>query len=522
MPQLINALNNLISPELLGKAAVHLNEDPKSVNNAGKGIISGLVATVVEKSDDSALEKVLGLAGEAYPTITESMDDIFSGNISNVVKEVGATFLGSVLGNNLGAFSDMITNDYKIASGSSNSLIGMIAPVVASSLGVNMKQDGTDLEGLANELMEEKDSFVPNVPNGMAGILGLSSLTLIGNKIISGGSNLATGAVKGVTGAVENVADGAANVVGGVADGAAKAVDGVGDALTGAAGKLGKGAGNVVGKVTGAASDVAHGAANVVDKVADGVADGVGTVAEGTEKLATGAVKKTSSLMSWLLPLILVLAAVLLLIYLLNTCSGRNTDAIGGADQDDANSQATEQVDESATTGEREETQLTLPSGETINAYKGGIEDQLLTFLKSGDYKNMTDEQLKEKWFNFDNINFEFGSTNQLTPESKVQSDNVTAILKEFPDAYVKIGAYTDRVGDDLNNKKISQERAEYIMSLLSSDPALQGHVLGAEGYGEEFAKVPEDASDEERASDRHVSLRLAKENAEPTEAATE
>ncbi len=489
MPNLIHALNNLISPELLCKAAVHLGEDSKNVEKAGKGIISGLAASVLEKSDNGALEKVLGLAGEAYPTIFDSLGDIFSGNISNVVKEVGASFLGTALDGNLGDFSDLLSKDYKLSAGSTNSLIGMIAPVVASSLGSNMKSLGLNLEGLGKELMNEKDDFVPSIPAGMGKILGIGSLTLLGNRVISGASNLATGAIKGVTGAVEDVADGAADVVG-------KA----GDVVTGAAGKLGKGAGNVAGKVTGA-----------VGSVADGVADGVGTVAEGVGDVATGAVKKTSSLMSWLLPLLLVLGAILILIWMLQTCSKKDTDSMNDGGSEVTAVQDTEDT-QAATNGDRESKELTLPSGATIQAYAGGIEDQLITFLESGDLKNMTEEQLKEKWFNFDNINFEFGSTNQLTPESKVQGDNVMAILKEFPDAYVKIGAYTDRVGDDANNKNLSQKRADYIMTLLTSDPALKGRVVSAEGYGEEFATVPEDASDDERAKDRHISLRFTQE----------
>jgi outer membrane protein OmpA-like peptidoglycan-associated protein len=110
----------------------------------------------------------------------------------------------------------------------------------------------------------------------------------------------------------------------------------------------------------------------------------------------------------------------------------------------------------------RETTVVTLPSGKTLQAYKGGIEDQIVTFLKSDEYKNATDEQLKDRWFNFDNLNFEFGKA-VLTPESKVQLENLKMILTEFPDAKIKIGAYTDKKGDENTNLKLSGERANVV-----------------------------------------------------------
>ena len=153
----------------------------------------------------------------------------------------------------------------------------------------------------------------------------------------------------------------------------------------------------------------------------------------------------------------------------------------------------------------RETMVVTLPSGKTLQAYKGGIEDQIVTFLKSDDYKNSTEASLKDKWFNFDNLNFEFGKT-KLTAESQVQLDNLKMILAEFPDAKIKIGAYTDKKGDANANLKLSADRATAVKSALGS-----AQVVEAEGYGAKFAKVPAEATDKERESDRKTAIRFAK-----------
>ncbi len=158
---------------------------------------------------------------------------------------------------------------------------------------------------------------------------------------------------------------------------------------------------------------------------------------------------------------------------------------------------------------DRKLTEVSLPDGTKLQAYPGGIEDQLIKFIGSDEYKNGTTESLKEKWFSFDDLNFKFGST-ELVPESKRQLDNIVAILKAFPDAKIKIGGYTDKKGDDAANKKLSDSRAKAVKAALDKS-GVGAQVPEAEGYGEEFATVPETAGDKEREADRKTSVRLLK-----------
>jgi outer membrane protein OmpA-like peptidoglycan-associated protein len=170
-----------------------------------------------------------------------------------------------------------------------------------------------------------------------------------------------------------------------------------------------------------------------------------------------------------------------------------------------------------APAGEKKLTEVVLPNGTKLQAFPGGIEDQLIKFIQSDEYKNGTEASLKEKWFSFDDLNFIFGKT-ELTPESKRQLDNITAILKAFPDVKVKIGGYTDKKGDDAANKKLSDARAKAVQAALGK-AGVGSQVPSAEGYGEEFAKVPETGTDEERKVDRKTAVRLIKGDAKVTDA---
>lgn len=213
--------------------------------------------------------------------------------------------------------------------------------------------------------------------------------------------------------------------------------------------------------------------------------------------------KKSKSWIIWV-----VILALLLLLFLLWRSCGSKSDS----NKDMVVTEQEEMIvtEEPTATETKTLTELTLPNGEKINAYPGGVEDQMIKFLQSDEYKNATADDLKNKWFTFDNVEFQFDSATQLKEGSQTQLNNITAILKCFKDAKVKIGAYTDKVGSEDANKKISTERAQTIESLLKKG-GIESQITGAEGYGDEFAKHAASESDDARAQDRNIALRFVK-----------
>ena len=206
----------------------------------------------------------------------------------------------------------------------------------------------------------------------------------------------------------------------------------------------------------------------------------------------------------WLLPLVIGLAAIGLLWYFLRGCNDAKVEA---ATTTAAVVTSTDTVSTTVTTAvvtAPESIKVKLPNGKELDANRGGIEDQLVTFL-SGNWKGMSEDALKEKWFDFDNLNFNTGKAT-LLPESERQLKNIAEILKAFPDAKIKIGGYTDASGNTMANKRLSQDRADAAKAGLER-LGVSAQVLEAEGYGSEFAKFPADASEDQRVLDRHVSI---------------
>ncbi|WP_373797579.1 DUF937 domain-containing protein [Kaistella sp.] len=216
------------------------------------------------------------------------------------------------------------------------------------------------------------------------------------------------------------------------------------------------------------------------------------------------------SIWKWLLPLLLLGLAGW---FLWNNYNKDKTEEVVTTDNTEMVADSTAgMVNDSAmmVTPVKEVTDIDL-NGKMIKGYANGMEASMITFLKSDSYKNAADDAaLKENWYDFDNVNFKIGSATELEAGSEGQIQNLAEILKAYPDAKIKIGGYTDMTGDAAKNKALSQQRADFIKSELGK-LGVAAQVVGAEGYGSEFAKVPATASNEERAADRKMAVRFTK-----------
>jgi outer membrane protein OmpA-like peptidoglycan-associated protein len=220
---------------------------------------------------------------------------------------------------------------------------------------------------------------------------------------------------------------------------------------------------------------------------------------------------REGSIWKWLLPLLLLIAAAY---FIWRQCEQRETTTttIVKDSGEVVMDTATTTVNDSATGMSSTQTDEDIDlNGTPLRGYKGGMEDRMIAFLKSDGYKNaQNDNALKDTWYNFDHVNFKTGSADQLEAGSEGQLQNLTAILRAYPDAKIKIGGYTDKTGDETGNKKLSDERAKFISSWLEKQ-GVGSQIMGAEGYGSQFATVDASASDADRAVDRKMAVRFAK-----------
>lgn len=223
----------------------------------------------------------------------------------------------------------------------------------------------------------------------------------------------------------------------------------------------------------------------------------------------------------WLLPLLLLAALAFLFWWLMG--KGCNTEPVApGAD-----TVATAPLDTAATLAPATTASGTLDTatGNYIYDVGAGTEIKLAdgTLLKVGE--NSTEARLyhmlndaafsvdtvnkSANWVVLDRVYFETGKS-VLTAGSAAQILNIAAILKNFPNAAIQLGGYTDNTGDAAINKKISADRAKIVSDEMIHAGAEAKQIVEAAGYGSEFPVCEANDIPACKAQNRRVDLKVA------------
>jgi outer membrane protein OmpA-like peptidoglycan-associated protein len=142
-----------------------------------------------------------------------------------------------------------------------------------------------------------------------------------------------------------------------------------------------------------------------------------------------------------------------------------------------------------------------LPNGAELNIPKLGIENKLVDYID--DAAKKPDDAT---WFDFDRLLFDTGAST-LQASSQEQLQNIAEILKAYPKVKVRIGGYTDNIGDKDANLKLSGDRAHTVMAALVK-LGVDASRMDAKGYGEDHPAA-DNATGEGRAKNRRISMRV-------------
>jgi outer membrane protein OmpA-like peptidoglycan-associated protein len=96
-----------------------------------------------------------------------------------------------------------------------------------------------------------------------------------------------------------------------------------------------------------------------------------------------------------------------------------------------------------------------------------------------------------------------------IKSESAEVLNNIIGILKEYPNANFNIEGYTDSVGSEALNQKLSQERASSVMNYLIENGVASSR-LNAKGFGESNP-IDSNKTAAGRANNRRVEINLNK-----------
>jgi OmpA-OmpF porin, OOP family len=421
MASFLDEATSLLTPELLGKAASAFGVPTDGIQKAIGAAMPTVLGAVANKAGDSGFmgqlfDMVSSPANSGSPASTAmGLLDSISGGGQSPMMDMGKKLVGGLFGGAGDGIAGAIGRMAGVG-GAGSGILGTVGALALSMLGNRVRSGGLNVGSLANMLMGEKDSLMKAIPGPIAGLMGM-------------GDMLGAGA------------------------GAAKAA---------------------VGAATGAAGAAAAGALNAARGAAPVAAPGG---------------------RGFLLPALGIAAAALLAWFWLKKPAAAPAPVTPAAVVD-TTTPAAPTVDANGLQG------LKLPDGTELRVAPTGIEGQLVAFIQ--DAAKPVD---KTTWFNFDRLLYQTGKS-VLEPSSMEQLRNIAAIMKAFPNVKLKIGGYTDNVGRPAANMKLSGDRATAAMTELVS-LGVAADRLEAEGYGD-TVPVADNATAEGRAQNRRTAARVS------------
>lgn len=491
---IIDLIKGQLGAGLVSQVATKLGESESGIAKAISGLLPSVLGGLIEQSKDASV-----LDGILESSKSGLLGNLLEGSNSPLVSGI----VSKIFGDKANGIIEAISSFSGIGSGSVSSLLNLVTGATVGSVGKFALDNNLDRSNISSLLESQKDSISGLVPSGLSlGALGFGSF--LGNSDNGSVIDTVVDSAKDLLGSAENTLD--------------SAIDTAKDSASAVAGAVGAAAGSAVDSVSSVIDSAKDTVGSVADNVADTASSAINTAKDSVSSAASSAVDSVEnatkngglgSILKWILPLALLLFAGW---YLFKMSKDKAADALNSnnsavVDSTNANGSENDTLSTSGLTTTLEEIEF---NGTKLKGLSGGLEQQLISFLKDGSYANATNEQLKEKWFTFDNVKFVFGKSDEITQESQGQLQNLATILKAYPDAKIKIGGYTDKKGNDEGNLKLSQVRADFIKAELTK-LGVGSQIVAAEGYGEKFATVDENASDEEREADRKMSIRFEK-----------
>lgn len=241
------------------------------------------------------------------------------------------------------------------------------------------------------------------------------------------------------------------------------------------------------------------------DSVKDALPTGIGNVLNldslgdflGTNKTATltkEVIEEDKKTISWL-PWALIGALLLGSLYYWKNCRGAETIIKTNTTEVIASADSTVSTMVGAV-------RKTLSTGIELNFGEKSIENELISFIE-----DPTKPVDKTTWFNFRDLRFQTGSA-IIDSTSMNEVRNIAEILKAYP-IELRIGGYTDNVGKEAANQKLSTNRATSVVAALVK-MGIEAKRLAPEGYGSQFP-VASNETEAGKAQNRRIAVRVTK-----------
>lgn len=170
---LVSNINQVLSSDIAARVASSLGIDAAQVARAFQAGVPGLLAALTSLVSKPAGATTLSKAvAQQEPSVLSSLSGMLGGSGQTALIDRGTGILSSLLGGaTTSTLSDAVGRYAGIDTGTSKSLMGLLAPVALGVLGQQQRTSGLDAAGLGRLLASQKDNIARALPAGFADYL---------------------------------------------------------------------------------------------------------------------------------------------------------------------------------------------------------------------------------------------------------------------------------------------------------------------------------------------------------------
>jgi hypothetical protein len=174
----VSSIQQFLAPALVNRMAASLGLGQglasKAIQVAVPAILAGLARGTSKPIVVNQLARVLARQDSS---LIRNYSSVIGSSSQQPLIEGGINALGAVFGStSTSALTSAIGKYTGLNFNQSESLLGMIVPVVLGQLAQTQKSEGVDTEGLAQLIDAQKDSITAAIPNGFAKLLETTGL----------------------------------------------------------------------------------------------------------------------------------------------------------------------------------------------------------------------------------------------------------------------------------------------------------------------------------------------------------
>jgi len=180
MANFVSVVMQFLTPDMIAKIASALGLDRTVAQKAVGGAVPALLSSLADAATTpGGVRQLSNILAQQQSGSLDTIKNLLEGSSQDqkALAMTGAGLLSSLFGGGVfGTMAQAIAKFSGIDEGASQSMLGMLAPVVFGALGQQQRSAGLDAGGLASQLISQKDQIAAAIPSGLMDQLSAAGL----------------------------------------------------------------------------------------------------------------------------------------------------------------------------------------------------------------------------------------------------------------------------------------------------------------------------------------------------------